>query len=40
MLTKPYGKRVWQSLPPMRRSKHEAEVVAFLEELPPPAART
>ncbi len=40
MLTKPYGKRVWQSLPPMRRSKHEAEVVAFLEELPPPAVRT
>jgi ATP-dependent DNA helicase DinG len=36
MLTKPYGKRVWQSLPPMRRSKMEAEVVAFLEQLPPP----
>jgi ATP-dependent DNA helicase DinG len=38
MLTKPYGKRVWQSLPPMRRSKVEAEVVAFLEQLPPPAS--
>ena len=39
MLTKPYGKRVWQSLPPMRRSKVEAEVVAFLEQLPPPASQ-
>ncbi len=39
MLTKPYGKRVWQSLPPMTRSKVESEVVAFLEDLPPPAAR-
>ena len=38
MLTKPYGRRVWQSLPPMTRSKVEAEVVAFLEQLPPPAA--
>lgn len=38
MLTKPYGRRVWQSLPPMRRSKVEAEVVNFLEQLPPPAA--
>ena len=38
MLSKPYGRRVWQSLPPMRRSKVEAEVVAFLEDLPPPAA--
>ena len=39
MLTKPYGRRVWQSLPPMRRSKVEAEVVDFLEQLPPPASR-
>ena len=39
MLTKPYGRRVWQSLPPMTRSKVESEVVAFLEDLPPPAAR-
>jgi ATP-dependent DNA helicase DinG len=38
MLTKPYGKRVWQSLPPMRRSKVEAEVLEFLAQLPPPAA--
>jgi ATP-dependent DNA helicase DinG len=37
MITKPYGKRVWQSLPAMRRSRIEDEVVAFLETLPPPA---
>ena len=37
MITKPYGKRVWQSLPPMRRTRIEEEVVAFLETLPPPA---
>ncbi|WP_374487448.1 ATP-dependent DNA helicase [Zoogloea sp.] len=37
MLSKPYGKRIWQSLPPMRRSKLESEVVDFLEKLPPPA---
>lgn len=31
LVTKAYGRRVWQSLPPMRRSRHEAEAVAFLE---------
>jgi ATP-dependent DNA helicase DinG len=38
MLTKPYGKRVWQSLPPMRRTRVLDEVVAFLEQLPAPAS--
>ncbi len=38
MIAKPYGRRVWQSLPPMRRSRVEAEVVSFLETLPPPAS--
>ncbi|MCB1962236.1 MAG: ATP-dependent DNA helicase [Rhodocyclaceae bacterium] len=38
MVDKPYGRRVWRSLPPMQRSRVEAEVVAFLETLPP--ART
>lgn len=33
MIVKPYGRRVWQSLPPMRRSKEEGEVVAFLHSL-------
>ncbi|MBS1210909.1 MAG: ATP-dependent helicase [Proteobacteria bacterium] len=37
MITKPYGKRVWQSLPAMRRTRVENEVVAFLETLPAPA---
>ena len=27
---KPYGRRVWQSLPPMRRSRVEQDVVDFL----------
>ena len=27
---KPYGRRVWQSLPPMRRTRELAEVLAFL----------
>ncbi|HSD38374.1 MAG TPA: ATP-dependent DNA helicase [Rhodocyclaceae bacterium] len=38
MLTKPYGKRVWQSLPPMRRTRVLDEVVGFLETLPAPAS--
>jgi ATP-dependent DNA helicase DinG len=29
MLSKDYGKRVWRSLPPFRRTKIEAEAVAF-----------
>ena len=32
MLTKPYGKRVWRSLPPMKRTRELAEVVAFFGE--------
>lgn len=37
MISKPYGRRVWQSLPPMRRSRVQDEVVEFLHQLPPPA---
>lgn len=33
MIDKPYGKVVWRSLPPMRRTRVEAEAVAFLREL-------
>lgn len=29
MVNKPYGRRVWQSLPPMRRSREIADVEAF-----------
>jgi ATP-dependent DNA helicase DinG len=38
MITKPYGKRVWQSLPPMRRTRVLDEVVEFLQTLPAPAS--
>ena len=30
---KPYGKRIWQSLPPMRRTRDEADAVAFLDSI-------
>ena len=33
LIDKPYGRRIWQSLPPMKRTRAEAEVVAFLETL-------
>ncbi|MBS0552758.1 MAG: ATP-dependent DNA helicase [Proteobacteria bacterium] len=36
MIDKSYGKVVWRSLPPMRRTRLEAEAVAFLHTLPPP----
>ena len=29
LISKPYGKRIWQSLPPMKRTRFEAEAVAF-----------
>ena len=29
LIGKPYGKRIWQSLPPMKRTRDEAEAVAF-----------
>lgn len=29
LLTKPYGRRVWQSLPPMKRTKELSEVIDF-----------
>jgi ATP-dependent DNA helicase DinG len=33
-VNKPYGKRVWRSLPPMRRSRELTEALAFFENLP------
>ena len=30
---KPYGRRIWQSLPPMRRTRSEADAVTFLRDL-------
>lgn len=35
LITKPYGKRIWQSLPPMKRTRVEAEAVAFFQETAP-----
>ena len=32
LISKPYGKRVWQSLPPMKRTRVEKEAVAFFHE--------
>ena len=29
LISKPYGKRIWQSLPPMKRTRAEEEAVAF-----------
>jgi ATP-dependent DNA helicase DinG len=31
LISKPYGRRIWQSLPPMRRTRSEAEATAFFE---------
>jgi ATP-dependent DNA helicase DinG len=33
LVDKPYGRRIWQSLPPMKRTRVEAEVTAFLASL-------
>ncbi|MBL8441708.1 MAG: ATP-dependent DNA helicase, partial [Betaproteobacteria bacterium] len=31
LISKPYGRRVWQSLPPMKRTRDVSEVLAFFE---------
>lgn len=33
LIDKPYGRRIWQSLPPMKRSRSQEEVMAFLASL-------
>jgi ATP-dependent DNA helicase DinG len=33
LITKSYGKRIWQSLPPMKRTRDLAEVQRFFEAL-------
>ena len=33
LISKHYGKRIWQSLPPMKRTRVEAEAMAFFGEL-------
>ena len=32
LITQPYGKRIWQSLPPMKRTRNLAEVERFFTE--------
>lgn len=34
LITKPYGRRIWQSLPPFKRSRELAAVQAFFERQP------
>jgi ATP-dependent DNA helicase DinG len=34
LITKPYGRRIWQSLPPMKRTRELAEVEKFFEAKP------
>jgi ATP-dependent DNA helicase DinG len=38
MIDKSYGKAIWRSLPPMRRTRVLDAATAFLENLPPPRA--
>ena len=38
LVEKPYGKRIWQSLPPMKRTRVEAEAVAFFSASNLPAS--
>ena len=33
LVDKPYGKRLWQALPPMRRTRVAAEAIAFLQAI-------
>jgi len=35
LITKQYGKRIWQSLPPMKRTRVETEAVAFFSKTAP-----
>ena len=36
LITKPYGKRIWQSLPPFKRTRELADVEAFFADPPAP----
>ncbi len=40
LVDRPYGRRIWQALPPMRRSRKLDEAVAFLRAGPDAPART
>jgi ATP-dependent DNA helicase DinG len=34
LVEKPYGRRIWQALPPMRRTRELADVEAFFAPVP------
>jgi ATP-dependent DNA helicase DinG len=34
LISKPYGKRIWQSLPPFKRTRDAADVIAFFAPEP------
>jgi ATP-dependent DNA helicase DinG len=38
LVDKPYGRRIWQSLPAMKRTRDLADVITFLETTPVGAA--
>jgi len=31
IITKPYGRRIWQSLPPFKRTRVQTEVIEFFQ---------
>jgi ATP-dependent DNA helicase DinG len=33
LVDKPYGRRIWQALPPMARTREETEAVEFLASI-------
>jgi ATP-dependent DNA helicase DinG len=33
LITKPYGRRIWQSLPPFKRTRLLSDVQAFFEQI-------
>jgi ATP-dependent DNA helicase DinG len=37
LISKPYGKRIWQSLPPFRRTRALEDAVQFFDAMPSPA---
>ncbi|WP_446718146.1 ATP-dependent DNA helicase [Cupriavidus sp. OTU4054] len=40
LVEKPYGRQIWQSLPPFTRTREEATVIKFLEDLRAPDKET
>ncbi|MFC0168876.1 ATP-dependent DNA helicase [Pseudoduganella danionis] len=38
VISKPYGKRIWQSLPAFKRTREQADVIAFFQNPPAPDA--